>query len=94
MTYRHSERTKNSVHVSIWDSRDHELHEPRKLIKNAYQRDKKIKSARGVVFFIRLGILNTSQKTKRFNNNHTRKRGLYEKDYSRTATRLTSIMDL
>ena len=37
MTYRHSERTKNSVHVSIWDSRDHELHEPRiaqKISKN------------------------------------------------------------
>jgi hypothetical protein len=61
MTYRHSERTKNSVHVSIWDSRDHELHEPRKLIKNAYQRDKKIKSARGVVIGKKLWQYNQTQ---------------------------------
>ena len=66
MTYRHSERTKNSVHVSISSKTNHELHEPRIAQKISRKGDKKIKSARGVVFFIGLGILNTSQKTKRY----------------------------
>ena len=37
MTYRHSKRTKNSVHVSISSKTNHELHEPRiaqKISKN------------------------------------------------------------
>ena len=59
-TYRHSERTKTLVHDSMSSKTKHELHEPRKLIKNAYQRDKKIKSKRGVVFFCGLGTILTS----------------------------------